>query len=329
MSYTATIVFSVISSSPKSRSNQQAIQNGKAPLTTEEATKKAIRHIKYICKKKKNKTNDYISVIYLHQGNLHNITNKKSFLSEISTKLYEHTAAGPEIIRQEKRSSPFKKSMRVIEKILVTLPNDASLIQLQEICSKILTEFCGVSNVHGICSIHGRLNGDNNHANFVFINGKESIETAQKRASERAKSATKRTRAIRKYHISFQEPFSIISNRKKIAEIINEIANRDGLNPIEIRPLKDQDIQTTPQMHENCKRLNDQEPYITDASKHALRFNFTTMFKEKQGEIGSQPVNRDLYPKRWDNNPYIQELMDEYDQQYQDQFLKTSQQTQN
>ena len=142
--------------------------------------------------------------------------------------------------RAEKHNDAY--GVRLNDKLMVSLPNDAPITEQRQMVTDILSEFCGDSSAFGMAAIHTDKEG-NKHAHFSFVDGPESLEAAKARRPD-----AKRVR--RADHLRLNEGGNRQYVRHRVANCINEIARFNGRRIAEVRSFADRGIEREPQKHE-------------------------------------------------------------------------------
>jgi hypothetical protein len=142
--------------------------------------------------------------------------------------------------RSERHTDAY--GVRLADKLIVSLPNDASPDEQRTMCAAILADFTADSEAFGMAAIHTDKSG-NKHAHFLFIDGLETIDAAKARRPDAKR--VRRADALR-----FNEGGNRQEVRERIAATINATAAPAGRRLAEVRSFKDRGIDREPQRHE-------------------------------------------------------------------------------
>ena len=142
--------------------------------------------------------------------------------------------------RAEKHNDAY--GVRLADKMVVSLPNDATIAEQREMCGDILTAFTADSEAFGIAAIHTDKSG-NAHAHFLFVDGLETREAALARRPD-----AKRVR--RADQLRMNEGGNRQEIRATVAGCVNRISAENGRRIAEVRSFKDRGIEREPQKHE-------------------------------------------------------------------------------
>ena len=151
-----------------------------------------------------------------------------------------------------------KSGKRVAEKLIVSLPNswprEARREALERLCEHLAPPG---SDAVAYGTTH-RDKADNQHLHIVAQDGAESIDQAKarRRASARSwakENAGKKPRLRRQNVIRLGEKTRAKELRAEIAGILNEVAEKRGLEGVEHRSFKDRGIKDPATVHEGHK----------------------------------------------------------------------------
>lgn len=132
--------------------------------------------------------------------------------------------------------------VRLADKLIVSLPRDATMDEQRTMCAAILTDFTRDSEAFGMVAIHTDKRG-NPHAHFLFVDGLESLDAAKARRPDAKR--VRRADALR-----LNEGGNRPEVRERIAATINAVAAPAGRRLAEVRSFKDRGIDREPQQHE-------------------------------------------------------------------------------
>jgi len=148
--------------------------------------------------------------------------------------------------------------VRLADKMIVSLPADASPEHHREMVGGILSDLGGDSDAWLVAAIH-RDRAGNPHAHILAIDGLETRETAQARRPDAQ-------RIRRRDQLRLNEGGNRPELRQRIAAQINLVADREGYRRAEVRSLADQGIDRAAPDHEGpqgsarrTRRRNDRE----------------------------------------------------------------------
>lgn len=136
-----------------------------------------------------------------------------------------------------------KLGARVSERIIVSLPSDATKEQHREIVLNIVSDLVGDSDARAIAAIHYDKVG-NPHVHIALTDGKQSRATAEREAAAAGKKRVRVSNQLRPIVRDYERCRNLIANR------INESAALHGHKTAEIRSLTDQGIDRQAQVHE-------------------------------------------------------------------------------
>ncbi|SFO96820.1 MobA/MobL family protein [Cohaesibacter marisflavi] len=311
--YHATISLSAISSDPRSASNQSAIKKGGKALSTASAVSQAKAHVQYIVDP--NKTDlaqEGMILASTEDGHVTTSQERRELIQSISEKLDRRTQKLQKPNRDGSKKPPILKSrVRVMDKIIVSLPNDATLEHQAEIGRLTLSALIGDSGAFGIAAIHGDCE-NNKHMHIALIDGPESRDAAQKRAETRCETKPDKVIRVRQGdHLRLNEAYAKRNTRLKIGEIINNVADRHGLRRAELRSLEELGIEREPQIHEGprisqARRGDERASCISDLpprTREALEHNVATIMTDRQPDEPLGEIDPRIFPERL--RPYI------------------------
>lgn len=145
---------------------------------------------------------------------------------------------------REQATKGGQNGIRVIEKIMVTLPNSwdrpAQMKALESICQHLAP---AGSDVKIIGAIHDDKKG-NRHIHICGIDGAESVEAAKARRPDAKR--VRRQNVIRLSEKGGGRPKEL---RNEIGEVLNTIARRRGLEEVETRSFAERGIERAPGQH--------------------------------------------------------------------------------
>lgn len=151
-------------------------------------------------------------------------------------------AAAKEAIDNRSQRHTDAYGVRLADKLIVSLPRDATMDEQRTMCAAILEDFTGDSEAFGMAAIHTDKRG-NPHAHFLFVDGLESIDAAKARRPDAKR--VRRADALR-----LNEGGNRQDIRERIAATINATAAPAGRRLAEVRSLKVRGIDREPQRHE-------------------------------------------------------------------------------
>ena len=120
-------------------------------------------------------------------------------------------AAAREAIDKRSQRHTDAYGVRLADRLIVSLPRDATMDEQRTMCAAILADFTADSEAFGMAAIHTDKRG-NPHAHFLFVDGLESIAAAKARrpdaqrpqgrrlAPERGRQSAGGARAYRRHH---------------------------------------------------------------------------------------------------------------------------------
>lgn len=208
-----------------------AVRPNAARMTPQRAAAQSVAHLRYISRKSAAKTEDIITLNLADPAGspVNSIQDaRRAFVRAI----------------ENRAGKGGKKGIRVVEKLMCSLPNDFVGEPAREAVNLIANRLAdGSSEVLIFAAIHSDRPG-NLHAHFLAIDG---LETHQK-ALSRTHHATKRVR--RRSAIRLGERGRPKQLRKLFAECINEVAGKHGLSRVEARSFRDRGITKPPGRHQ-------------------------------------------------------------------------------
>jgi hypothetical protein len=187
--------------------------------------------------------------------------------------------------------------VRLADKLIVSLPRDATMDEQRTMCAAILSDFCGDSEAFGMAAIHTDKRG-NPHAHFLFVDGLESIEAAKARRPDAQR--VRRADALR-----LNEGGNRQEVRERVAASINATAAPAGRRMAEVRSLEARGIDRTPQRHEGpqvADRLarHPDRPTFTRRVYNRLKSNADALRKRLQRDtIEGASIDPDDIPSRY------------------------------
>jgi hypothetical protein len=173
--------------------------------------------------------------------------------------------------------------IRLADKMIVSLPADASPEHHREMVGSILSDLGGDSDAWLVAAIH-RDRAGNPHAHILAIDGLETREAAHARRPDAQ-------RIRRRDQLRLNEGGNRPELRRRIAAQINLVADREGYRRAEIRSLSDQGIDRAAQEHQGPKgsarrTRRDLDAWLDDGGLDA----FDDMSPPVQPAPHSQPV---------------------------------------
>jgi|TARA_R100000935_G_C2838829_1_gene169810 hypothetical protein len=184
--------------------------------------------------------------------------------------------------------------IRLADKIIVSLPRDASPDHQREMVGRIVSDLGKDSDAWIIAVIH-RDRAGNPHAHILGIDGLETREAATARRPN-----AKRIR--RRDQLRLNEGGNRPTVRRQIAHQINIVSGREGYRRAEVRSLADQGVDRIAQPHEGpygsprrTKReimdwMTDIKTVVSDFgfwnTEHTTSVSGSTLFQE----LPSQPI---------------------------------------
>ena len=150
-------------------------------------------------------------------------------------------AAAREAIDKRSQRHTDAYGVRLADRLIVSLPRDATMDEQRTMCAAILADFTADSEAFRMAAIHGQAREP--HAHFLFVDGLESIAAAKPAAPTRSASA--RADALR-----LNEGGNRQEVRERIAATINAVAAPAGRRLAEVRSFKERGIDREPQRHE-------------------------------------------------------------------------------
>lgn len=144
-----------------------------------------------------------------------------------------------------------KEGRMVATRVTISLPNswpehaqDAALMHLGRHFAPADSEAIAIGAIH-------RDKPNNRHIHFLVADGRESeLAALNRRVHEVGKGGATpkriRRRNVNRFNADLGRPKEI---RREIAEILNQIADRDGLERIESKSFKERGIERTPDKH--------------------------------------------------------------------------------
>ncbi|WP_180966994.1 MobA/MobL family protein [Cohaesibacter celericrescens] len=206
-----------------------------------------------------------------------------------------------------------KTGVRLGDKAVISLSIDATPQQQGEMAMRIIEHFAGDSEAMVVAAIHTD-RPHNPHLHLWMVDGLETPSSARERSEKRMSvdqpdPHTKKTRrARRRDYIRLGELHSRENARLKVAEIINKIADHDGLRHAETRSLKELGLAQKPQVHEGpqatqkAQRKDGENAHIdnlTPKTRQAVRENILTILENHHlSHSMSEPIDPAIYPDR-------------------------------
>lgn len=218
--YATTINIRHISSSPKARGS----------LSISAAAKAAIATLSYICRAEAAADFDIIGhsqgQTMIAEDAVDRAAMREMTLWSINARAKRHSDAN---------------GIRLADKIIVSLPQDATPEHHREMVRKIVSNLGQDSDAWIVAAIHRDRSG-NPHAHILAIDGMETREAAKARRPDA-------TRIRRRDALRLNEGGCRQILRQRIADQINAVSALHGYRRAEIRSLKDQGIQREAQKH--------------------------------------------------------------------------------
>jgi len=206
-------------------------QSARAMLPLKEARTKALNSLRYITRADAAADLDIIGhsqgVTMIAEGKADRRAMMEMSRWAIDTRAKRHTDAN---------------GVRLADKIIISLPRDATHEHQREMVANILSDLGKDSDAWLIAAIHRDRFG-NPHAHILGIDGLETKEAALARRPD-----AKRVR--RRDQLRLNEGGNRPSLRHGIAAQINAISEREGYRLAEVRSLEDQGIMRAPQAHQ-------------------------------------------------------------------------------
>ena len=132
--------------------------------------------------------------------------------------------------------------VRLADKLIISLPADATAEHHREMVSAIMADLGGNSDAWLVGAIHRDRVG-NPHAHILAIDGLETREDAQARRPDAQ-------RIRRRDALRLNEGGNRQELRVRIAARINAVSRREGYRLAEVRSLADQGVERGPQTHD-------------------------------------------------------------------------------
>lgn len=271
--YETTVSLSHISTSSKARSG----------LSVADAVGAAKAHLRYI-------TRDDAA----EDGNIIARTNGQ-FLDGSTDEL---KAAARNAIDNRSQKHTDAYGVRLADRLIVSLPNDATITEQRQICANILEDFTADSEAFGMAAIHTDKDG-NKHAHFLFVDGLESLEAAKARRPDAKR--VRRADALR-----LNEGGNRQEVRARVAASINAVAIPAGRRAAEVRSYADRGIEREPQHHEGpqvadkTERGPDGPTALTRGVFKRLKANALALRKRLERETAEgASIDTDEIPARY------------------------------
>jgi hypothetical protein len=205
-------------------------------------------------------------------------------------------AAAREAIDARSQRHTDAYGVRLADKLIVSLPRDATMEEQRTMCAAILTDFTRDSEAFGMVAIHTDKRG-NPHAHFLFIDGLESLDAAKARRPDAKR--VRRADALR-----LNEGGNRPEVRERVAAAINAVAAPAGRRLAEVRSLADRGIDREPQRHEGPQVADKMarepdKPTFTRRVMARLKANITTLRGRLEGEAheGASIDAEDIPPR--------------------------------
>ena len=187
--------------------------------------------------------------------------------------------------------------VRLADKLIVSLPRDATMDEQRTMCAAILTDFTRDSEAFGMAAIHTDKRG-NPHAHFLFVDGLESLDAAKARRPDAKR--VRRADALR-----LNEGGNRQEVRERIAATINAVAAPAGRRLAEVRSFKERGIDREPQRHEGPQVADKlarepDRPTFTRRVYNRLKSNADALRKRLQRDtIEGASIDPDDIPSRY------------------------------
>lgn len=198
--------------------------------------------------------------------------------------------------RSQKHTDAY--GVRLADKLIVSLPNDATITEQRQMCATILEDFTADSEAFGMAAIHTDKAG-NAHAHFLFVDGRESLEAAKARRPDAKR--VRRADALR-----LNEGGNRQEVRARVAASINAVALPAGRKAAEVRSYADRGIQQEPQRHEGPQvadkldRAPDSPTALTGGIFKRLKANAVALRKRLERETAEgASIDADEIPARY------------------------------
>lgn len=197
----------------------------------------------------------------------------------------------------EERAKKHRKNVgiRLSDTFIVSLPNDATPEECREMAKGMLSHLVGDSDAHALAAIHSDKER-NKHLHILFTDGQETRESAIAR-NPKAK------RVRRRDFGQLNEGGKPKELRRKMAEIINGVGEREGRRFAEHRTLKERGIERRPQIHEG-QEVQDKiarGDKLTEAGGDKVERNQNIIAENITGAHDKKNLGQRLLqvPKRW------------------------------
>lgn len=206
-------------------------------------------------------------------------------------------AAAREAIDKRSQRHTDAYGVRLADRLIVSLPRDATMDEQRTMCAAILSDFCGDSEAFGMAAIHTDKRG-NPHAHFLFVDGLESIAAAKARRPDAQR--VRRADALR-----LNEGGNRQEVRERIAATINAVAAPAGRRLAEVRSFKERGIDREPQRHEGPQVADKlarepDRPTFTRRVYNRLKSNADALRKRLQRDtIEGASIDPDDIPSRY------------------------------
>ena len=200
--------------------------------------------------------------------------------------------------RSQKHTDAY--GVRLTDKLMVSLPNDATIAEQRQMCANILEDFTADSEALGLAAIHTDKAG-NAHAHFLFVDGLETREAAKARRPDAKR--VRRADALR-----LNEGGNRQEVRASVATSINAVAELSGRRLAEVQSFKERGVAARAQRHEGVqvqdkrRRGEGEQIRLTPPVRRRLALN-NLHFKDK---IRSSPKGTrasEVLPERHTRGP--------------------------
>lgn len=198
--------------------------------------------------------------------------------------------------RSQKHTDAY--GVRLADKLIVSLPNDATIEEQRQMCANILEDFTADSEAFGMASIHTDKAG-NKHAHFLYVDGPESLEAAKVRRPDAKR--VRRADALR-----LNEGGNRQEVRARVAASINAVALPAGRRAAEVRSYADRGVEREPQRHEGpqvadkLERKPDRATALTSGIFKRLKANAVALRKRLERETAEgASIDADEIPARY------------------------------
>ena len=210
------------------------------------------------------------------------------------------------IMRQatEERAKKHRKGgvgVRLMDTIMVSLPNDATPDERRKMAGKMVGHLVGQSEAHALAAIHTDKAG-NSHLHIAYLDGLETAEQARIRNPD-----AKRVRRME--YGKLNEGGKPKELRRELAGIINSVGKKEGRRKAEHRSFKDRGMKQQPQRHEGVqvhdKAARQGVPQLTPGAAARLDDNLTIIATRTVQAHGREAPQH--MPRRYMLSPHLYE----------------------